>query len=222
MLTSNLWSQYHTLMWIFLLLTLHARLALSYNEALQRDGEGHLSGMPGLVYEALNYEPLCGHITQNAVFEQNLHCGFYCTVALELFSDDTVNNYALYSQAGEQLTNKVVGNGTDVCMCFALSQTGDNPQNWAACVFANGNGYAYVWDCDYIYRGNYKFGVSKALPQCWEKPWSELTDSWSATEGQVPSTDTADTSSTSSTLTTTETTDEGPPITPAPASRKSS
>jgi hypothetical protein len=150
---------------------------------LTMNGVGSLTGYPGLVYQAIRYEPLCGSLGTGDFYTNPHTLTDRCTPAIESFGNNTEDTVALYDITGSRLKDARVGGGYDVCLCFALSQTGDGIKG-AMCVWVDGSGRSDIWWSlllDNIVAGSYRPNVAKALPLCKDVDVSSLKAKWSST-----------------------------------------
>ena len=107
------------------------------------------------LYTAYHYRPLCG--TLDPGVGDKPYSGTYCALAMLPYRQ-TSDTFAIYDIVGvRQSDTFTIASGTDVCMCFSLSETTGKQSDYCVLVDANGQG-----NVDY---GQYMRG-SKALPQC--------------------------------------------------------
>jgi hypothetical protein len=145
-----------------------------------------VTGYPGLAYQAIRYEPLCGNLGTDARFKDPIDISGRCTPAMDAFGNNTEDTLALYDGTGSRLKNGRVGGGYEVCLCFAMQQTGDGLKG-AMCLWVDGSGRGDAWWAlayDRIAAGNYRPNVAKALPLCKDVDVDALKASWSATAVQ--------------------------------------
>jgi hypothetical protein len=143
-----------------------------------------ITGYPGLSYQAVRYEPLCGTFGTDSRYEQPIDISEYCDPAIEAYAknEDTI---ALYDTTGVRLRDTRVGGGIDVCMCFSLERSDSAKGDF--CFYVRGTGQADVWwnlHLEHIIAGNYRPNSGKALPQCGSVDLKSLRAAWSATAFQ--------------------------------------
>jgi hypothetical protein len=143
---------------IYLLLSVVFSLVTPSTVALSftRDGVAKLPGYhTHSLYTAYHYRPLCGSLDPD--IGDRPYSNTYCAPAMLPYRQ-TPDTFAIYDVVGvRQPDTFAIGSGTDICMCFSLSETTGKQSDYCVLVDANGQG-----DVDY---GQYMRG-SKALPQC--------------------------------------------------------
>jgi hypothetical protein len=142
-----------------------------------------IMGYPGLVYQAIRYEPLCGNLGADARFSSPLDMTDYCIPAMEAFGNNTEDTLALYDTTGSRLNNARVGGGYDVCLCFAVSQIGDGIKG-NLCIWVDGTGRGQAWINNSMIASNYRPDAEKTLPFCKDMDVSSMREEWSATAFQ--------------------------------------
>jgi hypothetical protein len=153
---------------------------------LIRDGPAtDVKGYSGLSYQAIRYEPLCGNLGTTSQYTQSLNIGDKCTAAMDVFGNNTADAFGIYDLTGVRLKDGRVGNGYEVCLCFALSQPGTPSVKGALCLWADRTGQTnYQYErapiSDYAYLSNYR-PADKALPLCKDVDLNQLKATWSAT-----------------------------------------
>ncbi len=98
---------------------------------------------------------------------------------------NTADPFVLYDITGVRLEGAVVGDGDEICMCFALA---GETSNSAMCFWVDGSGRADGWWSlwyDRIVAGSHRPNVGKALSQCKDVDLQELKAEWSQTAAQV-------------------------------------
>ena len=137
-------------------------------------------------YQAIRYEPLCGTLDDH--YTNPISIG-HCSAAMQVYSNNTKDTVALYDETGVRLNGAIVGGGTDLCMCFALSTTS---QPADLCWWISGDGQADVWwnlQLDHIVGGALRPGAAKSLPHCGDIDLPAVKQSWSATAVQPSATE---------------------------------
>jgi hypothetical protein len=132
-------------------------------------------------YQAIRYEPVCGTLDDHLTNPFSLG---HCSAAIEVYSNNTKDTLALYDETGVRLMGAIVGGGTDLCMCFALSSTS---QPADICWWVSGDGQADIWwslQLDHVVGGSFRPGAAKALPHCGDIDLQAVKQSWSATAVQ--------------------------------------
>ena len=142
----------HLLLLAFFSLVTLSTVALPFTS----DGVAKLPGYhTHSLYTAYYYRPLCGSLDPGV--GDRPYSGTYCAPAMIPYTQ-TSDTFAIYDIVGvRQSDTFAIGSGTDVCMCFSLSETTGKQSDYCVLVDANGQG-----NVDY---GQYSRG-SKALPQC--------------------------------------------------------
>ncbi|KAH8725347.1 hypothetical protein GQ44DRAFT_772378 [Phaeosphaeriaceae sp. PMI808] len=143
-------------------------------------------GYPGLAYQAIRYEPLCGNMGTDARYKGPIDLTDRCIPAMESFGNNTELTLALYDITGTRLSNARVAGGRDVCMCFAMSQVSTSLKG-AFCFWIDGTGNADRWwtlHLDHILAGSYRPNVAKSLPLCKNADVDQLRSQWSSTAVQ--------------------------------------
>ena len=138
-------------------------------------------GYPGVTYQSIRYEPLCGTLGTDARFSNPFAIG-HCDSVIDVYSNNSIDRLAFYDESGVRLVGAVVGGGRDLCMCFALG----NPDGSAGdiCWWFNGDAQVDIWwtlQLDHLIGGAFRPGSAKSLPQCSEVDLDGLRASWSAT-----------------------------------------
>ena len=149
---------------------------------IPRDGPvSSLTGYPGVSYQAVRYEPLCGTLGTDSRFDSPFQIGNYCGPAGDAFGNDTSATLAFYDTTGTQLTGVIVGNGVPLCMCSAFGRS----DGWKGniCLYIDGTGQGDVWwntQLEHILASDYRIS-GKAMLSCVGANLSSLQAQWSST-----------------------------------------
>ncbi|KIM47036.1 hypothetical protein M413DRAFT_23327 [Hebeloma cylindrosporum] len=143
---------------IYLLLSAVFSLVTISAVALPFTSDG-VAKLPGYhthsLYTAYHYRPLCGSLDPGV--GDKPYSGTYCAPAMLPYRQ-TSDTFAIYDVVGvRQSDTFAIGSGTDVCMCFSLSETTGKQSDYCVLVDANGQGN--------VDHGQYMRGT-KSLPQC--------------------------------------------------------
>jgi hypothetical protein len=140
-----------------------------------------------MTYQAIHYQPLCGSLGSGAQYETPIQVGDKCTVAMDVFGNNSADFMAIYDLTGVRLKDGQVGNGYEVCLCFCLAKPPSiGSTKGALCLWVDAAGegdydyYSAQPISDYAFTSNYRV-VDRALPQCKDVNLAQLSASWSAT-----------------------------------------
>lgn len=142
--------------------------------------DGTVSGLPtfpGLAYQAIRYEPLCGNLGTGSQYKEAKDWADTCIPAMESFGNNTELTLAFYDTTGIRLQGVRVGGGLDVCMCFAMAQVSGSFRA-AVCQWVSGTGYGHD------YYNSYRPNAEKSLPLCKDVNVDQMRAKWSATAVQ--------------------------------------
>jgi hypothetical protein len=162
---------------------------------MPRDGPSTITGYPGLNYQAVRFEPLCGNLGTDSRFSIPIDMTDRCLPAVEAFGNNTVDTFGLYDTTGVRLKGSRVGGGYDVCMCFAMAAMTKSLKG-NLCIWVDGTGQADQWwdlHLDDIFAGTYRPGSDKSLPFCSDVDLDQVKANWSATAVQASTSESATT-----------------------------
>ncbi|KAK6524102.1 hypothetical protein TWF694_005765 [Orbilia ellipsospora] len=151
---------------------------------LAKEGAGSFAGW-SIAYQSIRYEPLCGNLGTDGYYQNTYQRQPTCTPAMESFRNIT-DLVAYYDSTGiRQESGGAVlsGDSNGVCMCFALSQIGNEALMGAFCIWVYGFGSTPYYGGEVA--ADYTPGWGRALPQCGGGfDLQAAKEEWSATAPQ--------------------------------------
>jgi hypothetical protein len=151
------------MLFLFVLACHSISTALGYDPPIARDGiSGPIKGYTGLVYQAVDYVPVCG--TLGPTSTSPIDMSTMCAPAMSVYNT-TAELTAFYDTTGVRLSVNVAS-GTEGCLCFAVAMLSGNAGN--ICMWLSGFGEPSIyWSVatDNMVASSFQPG-NKSLPQC--------------------------------------------------------